>query len=141
MNNTDDWFGYQINTSRIFRGTKHVFINDGTGLGKTRSALACLANSYIEGPNIIVCPKVAIEAWKSEIETVFPDADYKFFLIADINERARRRMKDMEAKGEIITLEELIGELAERDRKDSTREHSPLKKAEDAVELTPQVYV
>ncbi len=66
---------------------------------------------------------------------VFPNADFKFFLIADIDERAKRRMKDMETKGEIVTLEELIGELAERDRKDSTREHSPLKKAEDAVEI------
>jgi len=44
-------------------------------------------------------------------------------------------MKDMEIKGEIVTLEELIGEIAERDKKDSTREHSPLKKAEDAVEI------
>ena len=66
---------------------------------------------------------------------VFPNADFKFFLIADIDERARRRMKDMETKGEVVTLEELVGELAERDRKDSTREHSPLKKAEDAVEI------
>ena len=66
---------------------------------------------------------------------VFPDAEYKFFLIADIHERAKRRMKEMEAKGEIVSLAELTKELEERDRKDSTREHSPLKKAEDAVEL------
>ena len=66
---------------------------------------------------------------------VFPNAEFKFFLIADIDERARRRMKDMETKGEIVTLEELIGELAERDRNDSTREHSPLKKVEDAIEI------
>ena len=66
---------------------------------------------------------------------VFPNADFKFFLIADIDERAKRRMKDMEIKGEIITLEEMIGEIAERDRKDSNRQHSPLKKAEDALEI------
>ena len=66
---------------------------------------------------------------------VFPNAHHKFFFVADINERAKRRMKDMETKGEIVTLEELIGKMAERDRKDSTREHSPLKKAEDAVEI------
>ena len=66
---------------------------------------------------------------------VFPDADYKFFLIADIHERAKRRMKEMESKGEIVSLEELTEELEERDRIDSTREHSPLKKAEDAVEI------
>jgi cytidylate kinase len=66
---------------------------------------------------------------------VFPNADFKFFLIADIDERAKRRMKDMEIKGEIVTLEELISGIAERDRRDSNREHSPLKKAEDAVEI------
>ena len=66
---------------------------------------------------------------------VFPDADYKFFLIADIFERAKRRMKEMEVKGEIVSLAELTEELKERDRKDSTREHSPMKKAEDAVEI------
>ena len=66
---------------------------------------------------------------------VFPDADHKFFLIADIYERAKRRMQEMEAKGEIVSLSTLTAELEERDRKDSTREHSPLKKAEDAVEI------
>ena len=66
---------------------------------------------------------------------VFPDADHKFFLIADIHERAKRRMQEMEAKGEIVSLSALTAELKERDRIDSTREHSPLKKAEDAVEI------
>ena len=66
---------------------------------------------------------------------VFPDAEFKFFLIADIEERARRRKKEMETMGEIVSLMELTAELEERDRKDSTREHSPLKKAEDAVEI------
>ena len=68
---------------------------------------------------------------------VFPGAEFKFFLIADITERARRRKQEMETMGmgEIISLTELTTELEERDRKDSTREHSPLKKAEDAVEI------
>ena len=66
---------------------------------------------------------------------VFPDADHKFFLIADIHERAKRRMQEMEAKGVIVSLSALTAELEERDRIDSTREHSPLKKAEDAVEI------
>jgi cytidylate kinase len=66
---------------------------------------------------------------------VFPNADHKFFLIADIHERAKRRMQEMEEKGEIVSLSALTAELEERDRIDSTREHSPLKKAEDAVEI------
>ena len=66
---------------------------------------------------------------------VFPDADHKFFLVADIHERGKRRKKEMEVKGEVVSLEELTAEMLERDRKDSTRKHSPLKKAEDAVEI------
>ena len=66
---------------------------------------------------------------------VFPGADYKFFLIADIIERAKRRLKEMQIKGENVRLAELTEELKERDRLDSTREYSPLKKAEDAVEI------
>ena len=66
---------------------------------------------------------------------VFPNADYKFFLTADIQERARRRIQEMQAKGEKVQLKELINNLEERDRKDSTRKHSPLKKAEGAVEI------
>ena len=66
---------------------------------------------------------------------VFQNADHKFFLVADIHERANRRKKEMEAKGEVVSLEELTSEMEERDRKDSTRKHSPLKKAEDAVEI------
>ena len=70
---------------------------------------------------------------------VFPDADHKFFLIADIHERAKRRRQEMEAKGEIVSLSALTAELEERDRIDSTREHSPLKKAEDSVEIDTTV--
>ena len=66
---------------------------------------------------------------------VFPNSEYKFFLNADIYERAKRRMKEMEEKGAFVSLVELSEELEERDRKDSTREHSPLKKAEDAIEI------
>ena len=66
---------------------------------------------------------------------VFPNAEYKFFLIADIHERAKRRKKEMDARGEVVSLEELTSEMEKRDRKDSTRRHSPLRKAEDAVEI------
>ena len=66
---------------------------------------------------------------------VFPNADHKYFLVADIQERAMRRKIEMEANGEVVSLEELTNEMLERDRKDSTRKHSPLIKAEDAIEI------
>jgi cytidylate kinase len=63
---------------------------------------------------------------------VFPNADYKFFLIADPNVRAMRRLKETE---EDLSLEEIKADLLRRDKKDSSRKHSPLKKAEDAIEI------
>lgn len=66
---------------------------------------------------------------------VFPKADVKFFLVADDIVRARRRQLDLKAIGEEKTIDELVGEICRRDRFDSERSHSPLKKADDAVEV------
>ena len=67
---------------------------------------------------------------------VFPDAELKVFLIASPEVRALRRMKEREEKGvNTSTLEETIKEINTRDFKDSTRAISPLKKAEDAIEV------
>lgn len=63
---------------------------------------------------------------------VFPDADYKFFLTAKPEARARRRFEEDEAKGRAITYEETVREINRRDERDSTREDSPLRIAEDA---------
>lgn len=64
---------------------------------------------------------------------VLPNADYKFFLVASVRERARRRYLELEAKGVHQDYEELVKDLAERDRLDSTRDLAPLKQAADAV--------
>jgi cytidylate kinase len=66
---------------------------------------------------------------------VFPDAQLKFFITASIEERARRRMKDFKRMGIGKDMGELMAEIAERDRKDSTRKQSPLQKAADALEV------
>ena len=64
---------------------------------------------------------------------VLPDADFKFFLTATPEVRAKRRADEMTAKGYTVDFEALKREIAERDRQDSTREIAPLKQAEDAV--------
>ena len=66
---------------------------------------------------------------------VIPKADVKFFLVADDIIRARRRQLDLKAIGEERTIDELVEEICRRDRFDSERSHSPLKKADDAVEV------
>ena len=66
---------------------------------------------------------------------VFPNADFKFFLVADLDVRAIRRKKQIEMDGENVSLDFIISSLKERDEKDSMRSHSPLIKTKDAIEL------
>ena len=66
---------------------------------------------------------------------VFPDATIKVFLTASIEERAKRRHKELIEKGQQLTLEEVRTNIEDRDRIDSSREVSPLMKAKDAVEI------
>jgi len=67
--------------------------------------------------------------------TVLPKAEVKIFLVASVEERAQRRLKDNAAKGINTPLETLKYEIEERDRKDSTRKISPLTQAADAIRL------
>lgn len=63
----------------------------------------------------------------------FPDADVKFYLTADLNERARRRQAELKAKGVIQTDDEIRQAIRQRDDSDEKRSVSPLKPANDAV--------
>ncbi|KRN98352.1 (d)CMP kinase [Companilactobacillus kimchiensis] len=67
--------------------------------------------------------------------TVLPDAQVKIFLIASVEVRAQRRFKENIERGINTPLKELQDEIAARDYKDSHREISPLKKADDAIEV------
>lgn len=67
--------------------------------------------------------------------TVFPTAELKVFVSAGAHERARRRWRELKQKGIEINFEDVVKNVEERDHIDTTREVSPLKKAEDAIEL------
>ena len=67
---------------------------------------------------------------------VFPNAKYKFFLVADAEERARRRLLELQEKGVTdTTYEDVLRDIQYRDQQDSTRAASPLVKVEDAIEI------
>ena len=77
---------------------------------------------------------------------VFPHARFKFFLIADLDERARRRYLELMGRGERADLDQVRSHMIERDRRDATRKASPLVMAADAVAidagaLTPEEVV
>jgi cytidylate kinase len=77
---------------------------------------------------------------------VFPDADVKFYLDASLEERARRRYRELLSKDKNVTFQEVLEELKKRDFQDQTREIAPLKIPEDAIfvdstYLTPEEVV
>jgi CMP/dCMP kinase len=65
--------------------------------------------------------------------SIFPDAEFKFFLTAEVKVRAARRFAELAAKGAPITEAEVLKQLEERDRRDQQRELAPLRKADDAI--------
>lgn len=84
--------------------------------------LGCVGKTILEGRDIGT--------------VIFPDADVKFFLIASVEERSKRRHLELQASSKPIpSLAEIQKQIQERDHGDSTRSVAPLKKAEDAVEL------
>lgn len=77
---------------------------------------------------------------------VFPHAEFKFFLTAQMEERARRRQEELSAKGYQVHIEEVIKEINRRDAQDTERELAPLRPAPDAhiidsTQLNPQEVV
>ena len=66
---------------------------------------------------------------------VLKDAEFKIYLTASAEERANRRFKELQEKGETQTYEEVLEDIKQRDYNDMTRELNPLCKAEDAIEV------
>ena len=64
---------------------------------------------------------------------VFPNADLKFYITASVEERAKRRFNEFQTKGVDCSFEQIKNEIRERDKQDQSRQHSPLRKAEDAT--------
>lgn len=66
---------------------------------------------------------------------VFPDAELKIFLNASPETRAERRVKELNQKGQQVSYQDVLANVMERDRIDTTRAESPLRRAEDAIDL------
>jgi cytidylate kinase len=105
-------------------------------IGEAASALS--AFSQVRKPLVrhqrqfIEAERIVLEG-RDTTTVVCPDAKLKIFLTASVRERARRRYLEFVAKPNAPTLEEIEKSIAERDHRDSTREDSPLRVAEDAV--------
>ena len=103
-------------------------VSDIAAIREVREKMVDLQRKFSESKNVILDGR--------DIGTVvFPSADVKIFLVADAKERANRRYKELVKKGENVKIEEIYENILKRDEIDSTRKESPLKKAEDAIEV------
>ena len=103
-------------------------VSDIAAIREVREKMVDLQRKFSESKNVIL-------DGRDMGTVVFPNADVKIFLIADPKERANRRYKELVKKGENVKIEEIYENILKRDEIDSTRKESPLKKAEDAIEV------
>lgn len=99
------------------------------------SAFPCVRTQLVAAQQKLGASKSVIMDGRDICTVVFPDAEHKYYITATDEERANRRYKELIAKGEETTFEETLAAIRERDYNDSHRAASPLKKADDAVEL------
>ena len=104
------------------------------------AASACSAHSFVREKLVKAQQKMGesksvIMDGRDICEVVFPNAEYKYYVTATDEERARRRHKELIGKGEETTFEETLAAIRERDYNDSHRAASPLRQAEDAYLL------
>ena len=103
-------------------------VSDIAAIREVREKMVDLQRKFSESKNVILDGR--------DIGTVvFPNANVKIFLVADAKERANRRYKELVEKGENVKIGEIYENILKRDEIDSTRKESPLKKAEDAIEV------
>ena len=113
--------------------TKRIRENDVNDLVSPVSTLPIVRNKLLEIQRKIAEGKNVIMEGRDIGTVVFPNADVKIYLDATPEERARRRVLQNQEKGIEASYEEVLEKIKERDKRDSTREIAPLKKAEDAI--------
>jgi cytidylate kinase len=93
-----------------------------------REKVLDIQREFAKGKNIVV-------EGRDSGTVVFPEADFKFYFTASLDIRAQRSYRQLQKAGIEADLEHIKYSIAERDRQDIEREHAPLKKADDAIEI------
>ena len=97
-------------------------------MSSTREILLPIQRFFLETSNLIA-------DGRDMGSIVFPNANLKFFLDADPEVRAKRRHLELQKRGQEVNIHDLINDIVERDKKDRTRDLSPLIKTEDSILL------
>ena len=127
-------------------GMQHMFLGDEDVTGQIRSPEVSVRASDLSSFPVVreylmdmqrdLAKSHSVIMDGRDIGTVvLPNADLKIFLTASVEERAKRRMLELQAKGETVSFDEVVKSISYRDRQDSERAAAPLKKADDAIEL------
>ncbi len=95
-------------------------------IGVVRSALLARQQGFATAPGLVA-------DGRDMGTTVFPNAKFKVYLTASAQERANRRLKQLQNQGSEGIISQILAEVEARDERDSSRKHSPLKPAEDAL--------
>jgi cytidylate kinase len=112
----------QIRQSRVTANAMYI-----ASAAKLRDKLVQMQRQFAAGTKRIVTEG------RDQGTVVFPDADIKFYLTADIKERAKRRLADLQAQGSTESLEQVQKAIEQRDKSDEDRKVAPLKPASDAI--------
>lgn len=125
----DNFFVNEKDVSKEIRGVEVTqMVSQVASIKEVRTKLVDLQREISKGKKVVLDGR--------DIGTVvFPNANLKIFLNASSDERANRRLKEFLEKGIEQSYEEVLEDIIKRDKMDSEREESPLKKAEDAVEI------
>lgn len=132
LKTVDGRFDFIINgdnvSSKIRANTVSRKVSEISAISAIRKYMVGMQRNFAENNNCVVEGR--------DIGTVvFPDAEIKFFIIASAQVRAKRRQLELQSIGEIIALKDILRDIKARDKYDSERSHSPLKKAFDAIEI------
>lgn len=136
-----DDFDLELKTEN---GENRVILNDVDITREIREPHISIGASYISAIPYVRNKMVELQRKMAESKSVlmdgrdigtnvFPDAEVKIFLTADVEKRAERRYKELLEKGNKTTFEEVLNDMKKRDENDSNRAYAPLKIAEDAV--------
>ncbi|MEG1864034.1 MAG: (d)CMP kinase [Alistipes sp.] len=128
------------------RGASDIYVNGDRVEGKIRTIEVSNCVSRVSAIAAVRTKLVAMQQQMGERRgvvmdgrdigtVVFPDAELKIFMTADPAVRARRRYDELKAKGDAVPLEEIERNVLDRDRADMSRKLSPLRRADDAIEL------
>ena len=127
-------------------GTQHTFLDGQDVSEKIRephvsmaasniSSLKCVRLKMVDMQRKIASSMSCVLDGRDIGSYVLPDADFKFYITASVDVRADRRYKELTLKGHVVDFEELKKEIEQRDYNDKNRDFSPLKKADNAIEI------